>query len=168
MTCVWSQRHRKENIFLKIYLNLCQDTISQVIKCVTEKILAIGVFRFLPKISVLRESRNWRVCGILYEFLILFFLMPLVAMFVQCGYFQGWIWMVILHFKLELQTQHFGQITGSFSTIWSILKHVKCLAMRIQFAWFWINISPNCQSQPALWQEMTFSRLHCRPIHHNS
>ena len=100
--------------------------------------------------------------------------MPSVAMFVQCWYFQGKIsrstcWLVLLHFHLEVQTQKDGQIRGSILTIWSILSHVECLSRKIQFAWFWISMSPNNQSQPSLCQtKMTFTCLHCRPIQHIS
>jgi len=48
-------------------------------------------------------------------------------------------------------------------TIWSILKHAKCLATRIPFAWFWINISPICQSQPSLWQKNDISLITLPP-----
>jgi hypothetical protein len=51
-------------------------------------------------------------------------------------------------------------------TIWSILLHWKCLARKITFAWFLINMSPNYQSQPSVCQtKTTFHCLHCRPIH---
>ena len=95
-------------------------------------------------------------------------------MFVQCWCYQKCIsrttyWMVRLQVKLEVQTQQDGQIRSSFLTIWNILSHVKCLARKIQFTWFWIITSSIYQSQPTLWHtKMTFPSLNCRPIHHIS
>jgi len=97
--------------------------------------------------------------------------MPSVSMFVQCWCYQKCIsrtiyWVVRLQVKLEVQTQQDGQIRSSFLSTWNILWHVKCLARKIQFAWFWIITSSNYKPQPSLWhKKMTFPSLRCHPIH---
>jgi len=79
-----------------------------------------------------------------------------------------------VHFKIDILSGDSAFSIGAANPkLWSnyrfvfyylkYFKHVKCLATRNQFAWFWINISPNCQSQPELWQKNDISLLTLPP-----